>query len=713
MPAFSENGAHVIIPLPKRSKIATKTALRVVGGAPELSHAALSPADLIAEKLKARDPSLETALELSASELSREAGRPVAVPAPLADIAAVPHRTPLGQLLLEAGAVDPGNLLKALTLRERQDVRLGDILLAHDWVSEADLMAALAKQWRATVVDLAVARPDPRLIDKIGAETCLARAMVPWARIGGTVVIATARPEEFRALRDDLPAELGPYAMVLAPERDIHASLLARRQTSLIRKAETRVKPSESCRTRDEGRLSRIVLALAFALLAGLIAVPVVVLAGLIVWMVGSMFACTALKLSAFITEARSPADPPSEANIIRLPIVSIMVPLFKERDIASRLLVRLARLSYPRELLDIMIVVEQSDDVTIDTLAQTKLPRWIRVVQVPDGPIKTKPRALNYALNFCRGSIIGVYDAEDAPDPDQLHVVVRRFAERGPDLACVQGILDYYNPRTNWLARCFTIEYASWFRAMLPGVAKMGLVVPLGGTTLFFRREAIERLGGWDAHNVTEDADLGVRLARYGYRTELVKTVTYEEANCRGLPWIKQRSRWLKGYAITWGVHMRDPVALWRDLGAWRWFGFQIQFLGTLSQYLLIPLQWTFWLIPFGIWHPVSAYLSHGWIIAMGSSFVIVEIVNLTVALWAVRGREHQHLMPWAFTLNLYFPLGAVAGWKAIYEVIVAPYYWDKTTHGIFDAQGPTPAAQAETALGTAQSAPGERRHA
>jgi len=711
----------MLIPFPKLLKSKAIAKLRAAAGGAgsaqigEDDGMAVSAPGIEADlrkRLFARDPTALTRQQindslpaLSPSERAQQSQRPVAVPTPPR---ADPTRPPLGKLLLEAGAVEQGNLVKALTLRERQDVRLGDILLAHGWVQEDDLMAALARQWRAAVIDLSAAPPDPRLIDKIGAELCLARTMVPWARIGGTVIIATARPEEYRALKDALPVELGPYAMVLAPERAIHASLLARRQTSLIRKAETRVKPSESCRTRDEGRLSRIMAALVLIIGFSLLLAPVFMLAALVTWMIVSMFACTALKIAAFATHALHPDPPQEEAPMIRLPIVSIMVPLFNERDIASKLLVRLARLSYPRELLDILIVVEQSDAVTIETLSQTDLPRWIRVVKVPSGPIQTKPRALNYALNFCRGSVVGIYDAEDAPDPDQIHAIVRRFAQRGPGLACVQGILDYYNPRTNWLARCFTIEYASWFRAMLPGVAKMGLVVPLGGTTLFFRREAIEHLGGWDAHNVTEDADLGVRLARYGYHTEMVNTVTYEEANCRGMPWIKQRSRWLKGYAITWGVHMRDPVALWHDLGAWRWFGFQLQFFGTLSQYLLIPLLWSFWVIPFGIWHPVAAYLSHGWMIAMGSSFVLVETVNLCIALWSVRAPEHRHLMPWTFTLNMYFPLGAVAGWKAIYEAIVAPYYWHKTMHGVFDAQiAVTAAHQAPLPIDPSRSAP------
>lgn len=609
-------------------------------------------------------------------------------------------RLPLGQILLESGATSPGDLLKALALRDRQEVRLGDILLAHGWVGEPDLMAALARQWGATVVDLAVERPDPRLIDDIGAETCLAQGMVPWRRVGGTTIIATARPEEFQRLRATLPDALAPYAMVLAPERDIHASLLARRQTAMIRRAETRVRAAESCRTRDEGWLSRLALGLMGVVAAGLLAAPLAVFSLLFFWAMLTLLAGTTLKFAAFLAERRGQArlrqQPPTIApSIARLPIVSVMVPLFDERDIAGRLIRRLSRLNYPRELLDILLVVEEDDATTRSALADAHLPRWMRVVTVPGGPIQTKPRALNFAFNFCRGSVIGVYDAEDAPEPDQIHTVVRRFHERGPEVACLQGILDYYNPRTNWLSRCFTIEYAAWFRAMLPGLARLGLVVPLGGTTLFFRRAALDHLGGWDAHNVTEDADLGIRLARYGYRTELIPTVTGEEANCRTLPWVRQRSRWLKGYAMTWGVHMRDPVQLWRDLGAWRFVGFQILFLGSLSQYLLAPVLWSLWAIVLGFWHPIQAVMPPAALQALGGAFLLAEAVNIVVALWAVRGHGHRHLMPWVASLHFYFPLGALAGWKAIYEVIVMPFYWDKTAHGIHDI---LPAGRAET---------------
>ena len=193
------------------------------------------------------------------------------------------------------------------------------------------------------------------------------------------------------------------------------------------------------------------------------------------------------------------------------------MVPLFAEADIAPRLIERIGRQTYPKELLDILLVVEEDDAITREALMRARLPHWMRVVPVPDGPLRTKPRALNYALNFCRGSLIGVWDAEDAPDPEQIHDIVRRFDRAAPDVACLQGVLDFYNPRHNWLTRCFTVEYAAWFRGLLPGLARLGLVVPLGGTTLFFRRAILEEIGGRDGPNNNQGADLGLRLAPRG----------------------------------------------------------------------------------------------------------------------------------------------------------------------------------------------------
>ena len=613
------------------------------------------------------------------------------------------NQLPLGQILLEDGAVDPGNLLKASVMRGRQSSRLGQILLSQGWVTPEALLRALCRQWRTTALDPVKTPGDPRLIDALGTEFCLGHAILPWRRIGGVTWIATARPEAFADLVPGLPESFGQVRMLLCSEDQIQAAILASRRIAMIRKAEMRVPAAESCRSRNEARTGRVALGAMAALALGLWLVPVAVLSVLTLWATLSLVAQSGLKLAALVAtrriraEERSHSEDMAQGRVARqemtgpLPAISVMVPLFRESDVAGKLVGRLSRLDYPRELTDILLVIEASDHVTQNALKGARLPGWIRVVEVPNGPIQTKPRALNYALNFCRGAIIGVWDAEDRPDPDQLHTVARRFHFAPADVACLQGALDYYNPRTNWLARCFTIEYAAWFRVILPGVAHLGLVVPLGGTTLFFRRDALEQVGAWDAWNVTEDADLGVRLARRGWRTEIIDTTTDEEANCRALPWIKQRSRWLKGYAMTWGVHMRDPRALWRELGPRRFLGFQIQFLGSLSQYLLAPILWSFWLLSLGLPHPLREPLAGIWggyaIPALFGTFVVSELLSIGVGMWAVRGDKHRHLMYWVPSLHLYFPLGCLAGWKAIYEVVVKPFYWDKTAHGIYDA--------------------------
>ena len=628
---------------------------------------------------------------------------PASSPAAASALVAAPDLRPLGRLLLEDGAVDANNLLKALVMRQRQSVRLGEILLAKGWVQPEALARALSRQWRASMVDPTLLPPDPRLVDTLGADLCLSEGVVPWRRVGGVTFVATARPEDFDALRPRLNDSFGPVRMLLCTENAARTAILAQRRTALIRQAEMRVAPQESCRTRNERRTGRIAIASMAGMALGLVFAPLAVIALLTLWAVLALIASTALKLFSFRAILRQHARQSDERRSLAkgaaappemrapLPVISVMVPLFAEADIADKLIGRLSRLDYPRELMDILLVVEETDRVTCQALDDAALPRWMRVIKVPDGPIRTKPRALNYALNFCRGPIIGIWDAEDRPEPDQLHKVARGFHFAAPDIACLQGVLDYYNPRSNWLARAFTIEYASWFRGTLAGAAALDLVVPLGGTTLFFRRDLLEKVGGWDAWNVTEDADLGVRLTRRGYRTQMLDTVTHEEANCRLVPGVKQRSRWLKGFAMTWGVHMRDPVALWRDLGARRFLALQVQLFAAVSQYLLAPLLWSFWLLSLGLPHPLRGTLSgmlggHAITVLFGL-FIMSELLNIAISLWAVRGRPHRHLLPWVPTMHLYFPLGCLAAWKAIYEVVAKPFYWDKTQHGVFDS--------------------------
>lgn len=609
---------------------------------------------------------------------------------------------PLGAVLIEDGALAPGDLIRALALQAREQARLGEILLSHGMVSETQLFAALARQWQADVVDPVAQPPDPRLIDRLGAGFCLQSGLLPWRGTGGATVVLTARPEEFERHRPLLEERFGPVIMALGAEQALHAGLLSARVDDLRLRAESRVAPALSCRLWDGAAVRRLAVAAAVTLTAALLMAPLAVLAGLTLIALTMMLLNIGLRATAAFTAVRAgrsgarpdPLAARRPTPIGRLPIVSVMVPLYKEPDIAPRLIARLGRLTYPRELLDVLLLVEAEDTETLSALRATRLPRWMRVVTVPAGPLKTKPRALNFGLDFCRGSIIGIYDAEDAPEADQIHRIVRRFQQAGPDVGCVQGVLDFYNPRRNWLSRCFTVEYAALFRLVLPGLERLGLPIPLGGTTLFCRRTALEDLGAWDAHNVTEDADLGVRLARRGYRTVCLDTVTEEEANCRLTPWVRQRSRWIKGYMMTWVVHMRDPAALRRDLG-WRgFFGFQVLFLAAPLQFLLAPVLWSFWVLALGLPHPVTAVLPAGVAGGMVALFLLAEITNIAIGMTAVSGRRHRGLRRWVPTLHVYYPLASAAACKAGWELVARPFYWDKTAHGLFDQPDPCAAA-------------------
>ena len=578
-------------------------------------------------------------------------------------------------------------LMQALTERRGHHAPMAEILRTLGLASETQIADALAQQLGTHRLTASDGPPDPRLIDRLGGARCLSIGCLPWRSAGAVTLIATCRPETFAEHRGELESVFGPVVMVIITEDALNDAILGCRINTLRLGAESSLPDPLSCRSWDRARFNRGVLAGAALLAAFILLAPMATLSVLFALVMIALVAGTLLKLAAMLVglrRARRPALMPVRGQ--ELPVISIMVPMYREPEIAPRLIQRLGALTYPRAALDVLLVVEADDMETREALHKARLPPWIRVIPVPHSPLRTKPRALNYALSFARGSIIGVYDAEDMPDPDQLTRVAQRFAIAPPDTACLQGALDYFNPRTNWLSRCFTIEYAVWFRLVLPGLDRLGLVVPLGGTTLFFRRAALERLGGWDAHNVTEDADLGIRLARHGYRTELIDTVTREEANCHVIPWIKQRSRWLKGYAMTYAVHMRAPRVLWRELGPVRFIGVQVLFLGTLIQFFLAPLLWSFWLILFGLDHPALTHLPAPLFWGVIGCFMASELVGF-VAAWIALGRaRHGGLRLWAPSLALYFPLAAFAAYKAGWEMLSSPFYWDKTTHGLHD---------------------------
>lgn len=380
------------------------------------------------------------------------------------------------------------------------------------------------------------------------------------------------------------------------------------------------------------------------------------------------------------ITDAAAREYPDS-----RLPQYTVLVPAFHEQDVFARLVPNLRSLEYPRHLLQVLLLLEADDDETIAAATYAVGDDDdITIVTVPASQPRTKPKALNYGMTLATGELVTIYDAEDRPDPLQLRKAATAFNSAPPELVCLQAKLDFFNPHQNLLTTWFTIDYNLWFNELLPGLASSDAPIPLGGTSNHFRRAALLELGAWDPFNVTEDADLGVRLHRKGYRSGVLDSVTLEEANSDLINWVKQRSRWYKGYAQTLLVHMRHPVQLYREIG-FQAFLMMILFIGgTPLLAALNPLFWTttaLWFVskPTSLQSifPVVPYFlgMASWVI--GNFLVFWS--------WLIAARDSKRRMVVASLLSpLYWVLMGVAAIKAVIQLVTAPSYWEKTQHGL-----------------------------
>lgn len=372
------------------------------------------------------------------------------------------------------------------------------------------------------------------------------------------------------------------------------------------------------------------------------------------------------------------------------LPVYTVLIPVFDEANVIAQIIENLTHLRYPRNKLDVLVLLEESDTATIAAAWDADPPPHVRMLVVPDGQPRTKPRACNYGLQFARGEYVVIFDAEDRPDPDQLLRALAAFrydarTNRGREpLACVQAALNYYNADYNVLTRMFAIEYAHWFDSMLPGLDAAGFPIPLGGTSNHFKVDALLAAGGWDPYNVTEDADLGLRLAASGYRVDVVDSTTWEEATARTWPWITQRTRWIKGYMITAAVNLRRPVQWIRRCGARGLATLLGLVLGTPVTFLLYPLMLGFTL---GAWvaGPVVPVILPAWLLIFGTvNLVAINLLMILTSAAAAWRRYNWRIALFAVFLPFYWLLHSFAAWRAAWQVIRDPHRWEKTPHGL-----------------------------
>jgi len=422
-------------------------------------------------------------------------------------------------------------------------------------------------------------------------------------------------------------------------------------------------------------------------------------------------------------------------------------VPLYHETKVADKIIRYIRRLDYPQDKLDVKLLLEANDPETIDVCRRAHLPANYELVIVPDAKPKTKPKACNHGLERARGEYLVIYDGEDRPERDQLKKAVVGFekanAQRGwlahlflrrSQTVCLQAKLNYYNPDQNLLTKWFTIEYSTWFDLFLPGLHRLGSPIPLGGTSNHFRTSVLQTIGGWDPFNVAEDCDLGIRLHKMGYKTHVLDSTTWEEANSQLWNWVRQRSRWVKGYIQTHLVHMRNPFTTFWKMGFAGMLGFLTSVGGLSLMLILNPIFWLILLFYGGCWlHDL--YLQ-GWSLAAAHSFQaaydpnsvmwpwdrwlnwdgpwvwrmwfndprgnpfwntwsqVFFVITVTLFLanfffvlmhvWACLRRRLYRLIPHAILSPFYWLLISVGAWKGFLQLFWSPFKWEKTHHGL-----------------------------
>lgn len=599
----------------------------------------------------------------------------------------------LGDILVD----DYGVCRTALETRVNQACsRLGDTLRAHGLIDDRTLAGAMARRLGLPRFDLLSYAPDPLLFTPRDIAHYLHYRFIPYRRHSTGIELATSEPS--KALMDFARAHYGcEVTFGVSSTLELRRHLANRGITAFTRisclslKRHFRPLMANRVLSRPQRHslfvlLSLMLSAFVFAPLTSwhalLVLANVFYLASLILRAEFYRQGITAqkkeyAKRTELIENARAI---PSEA----LPDYTILVPLYRESSaVLSNLIQSLRALDYPPELLDIKLICEADDTPTLSALRALAPPSYMEILEVPPSLPRTKPKACNYALVTARGQYLVIYDAEDAPEPNQLRMAVTAFRGAPPEVACLQASLNYYNRTDNLLTRCFSMEYSSLFRLLLPGLERMGIPIPLGGTSNHLQMDVLRELGGWDAFNVTEDADLGIRLAYAGYRTSTLPSLTLEECPNGFTAWLKQRSRWIKGYLQTWLVYTRDLQTLRKKLGSVGYYGFHFFVGAPALTFLLSPLLWGVFILSLTGLLPeiMPDYLL--WLCAL--SFMSGTVLQWFYAAATLRIEGWKSGYTMAFIMYpFYWLLHSLAAARALIQLIFHPHYWDKTIHGV-----------------------------
>lgn len=440
-------------------------------------------------------------------------------------------------------------------------------------------------------------------------------------------------------------------------------------------------RPHESARHVFDRRAKAAAIGAALAAAAA-IAAPSAAVTAFVLIMSAYFVAVAMVRISlAIIADIGSREHPRSKLADEALPVVTILAPLFREAHALPGLMRAIDQLNYPKSKLDVKLLLEEHDAETLEEAERLGIAERCDLIVIPLSSPQTKPKACNYGLQCAMGDLIVIYDAEDEPERDQLRAAAEIFAAGDASLACVQARLNFYNVDENWLTRLFTLEYCLWFDHFLPALDRLQAPIPLGGTSNVFRTDILAEVGGWDPYNVTEDADLGLRLARRGYRTAVIASTTYEEANCRTGNWMRQRSRWMKGFMQTWLVHRRGTrKALdWREM-------ISVDFFigGTAVAALINPLLWLIFIAEIVTGAPLAAGIPDSVRTFDLAALAFGNLSFLVLSAVAPLRRGLGGITPAALLAPIYWMMMSIAAWRALLQLARRPSFWEKTEHGL-----------------------------
>jgi cellulose synthase/poly-beta-1,6-N-acetylglucosamine synthase-like glycosyltransferase len=603
-------------------------------------------------------------------------------------------RGQLAELLLGCG-VPAERLVAEMVRAAAMGSDLIDLGLAEGWLSEEILLRELAARLDAQFIE---SPPQPLSDPDLGECVALRSYRAEWPRSRKIGRVFAPSGSQIRALLEGRLAVPNGLIMLTSHQALLDRLMLAKSR-EVVRGAQSTLPPLLSTgpvRAISPEQMRVIVSSVVVVLvcLAGILIAAPQMLLSIIPLTLGPIYTIAAIiTLIAAWASGRweTPATALADAA---LPSYTILVPLYREARVVDDLLARLGQLDYPRDRLEIFLLAEADDRETLKALAlaqREKGPGTFRVLTIPAGEPRTKPRALNAALPFARGDLLVVYDAEDAPEPDQLRLAAAAFAVAPERRVCLQARLAITNAQDGVLPWRFAIDYAALFDVIKAGMAKLGWPVPLGGSSNHFRLAALKRVGAWDAWNVTEDADLGVRLARLGYEIGDLESTTWEEAPPSFGPWMNQRTRWMKGWMQTLLVHAREPRRIMRELGLRHSAAIGFTTIAVVFGALFLPLVSaalvTRLLLDIPIFAgPLTLQVADGVLVTSVSAALGAETLPALIALFR---RRSFRLAPMILFAPITHLMISAAAWRAAFQLATRPYHWDKTPHGLMRKQG------------------------